>query len=288
MRLRRMPAVLLPLGPLSCSPLVAAEEPTELEPIIVTATRLETPIDRLPASVSVVEGEEVERQQVKDIFEVLRDVPGFTIVQSGSRGGAASLFVRGGESDFNQVLIDGVKVNESGGAFDFSDLTTDGLDRIEIVRGPHSALYGSDAVTSVVQVFTRRGEGPLSARLGFAGGEFETYEGGGRDLGRHRALRLLDRCWSHRYRRHPRYQQPLREHERRLALRPEPARDAGPQDHGALQRLALRDAERDRGRSLPAARPEPALGTGEAGRRAACGLEPLALVAPRAPARVLP
>ncbi len=179
MRLRRIPAVLLPLGPLSFCPSLAAEEPTELEPIIVTATRLETPIDRLPVSVSVVEGEEVERQQVKDIFEVLRDVPGFTIVQNGSRGGTTSLLVRGGQSDFNQVLIDGVKVNQAGGDFDFSDLTTDGLARIEIVRGPQSALYGSDAVTSVVQVFTRRGEGPLSARLGFAGGEFETYEGGG-------------------------------------------------------------------------------------------------------------
>ena len=174
-----MPAVLLPLGPLSCSPLFAADEPVELEPIVVTATRLETPIDRLPVSVSVIEGEEIERQQIKDAFEILRDVPGFTIVQSGSRGGATSLFVRGGESDFNQVLIDGVRVNEPGGAFDFSDLTTDGLDHIEIVRGPQSALYGSDAVTSVVQLFTRRGDGPLSARLGFAGGEFETYEGGG-------------------------------------------------------------------------------------------------------------
>ena len=179
MRLRRMPAVLLPLGPLSCSPVLADDERVELEPIIVTATRLETPIDRLPVSVSVIEGEEIERQQIKDAFEILRDVPGFTIVQSGSRGGATSLFVRGGESDFNQVLIDGVRVNEPGGAFDFSDLTTDGLDHIEIVRGPQSALYGSDAVTSVVQLFTRRGDGPLSARLGFAGGEFETYEGGG-------------------------------------------------------------------------------------------------------------
>ena len=103
MRLRRMPAVLLPLGPLSCCPLFAADEPVELEPIIVTATRLESPIDRLPVSVSVIEGEEIERQQIEDTFEILRDVPGFTIVQSGSRGGATSLFVRGGDSDFDQV-----------------------------------------------------------------------------------------------------------------------------------------------------------------------------------------
>ncbi|MGH8478044.1 MAG: TonB-dependent receptor plug domain-containing protein [Gammaproteobacteria bacterium] len=181
MRLRRLPAVLLPLGPLSycplsCTPVFAAEEPVELDPIIVTATRLETPLDQIPASVSVVEGEDIEREQVADTLEVLRDIPGFTIVQSGSRGGATSLFVRGGESDYNQVLIDGVKVNQAGGFFDFSDLTTDGVERIEIVRGPQSALYGSDAITSVVQLFTRRGDGPLAARFGFAGGEFETFE----------------------------------------------------------------------------------------------------------------
>jgi vitamin B12 transporter len=74
------------------------------------------------------------------------------------------------------LLIDGVKANQAGGGFDFSDLTTDEVDRIEIVRGPQSALYGSDAITSVVQLFTRRGEGPLGARFGFAGGEFETFE----------------------------------------------------------------------------------------------------------------
>ncbi len=174
MRLRRMPAVLLPLG--SLCPLFAAEVPDELDPIIVTATRLETALDQVPASVSVVEGEDLERAQVTDTLEVLRDIPGFTIVQTGSRGGTTSLFVRGGESDYNQVLIDGVKVNEAGGRFDFSDLTTDGLDRIEIVRGPQSALYGSDAITSVVQLFTRRGDGPPATRFGFAGGSFETFE----------------------------------------------------------------------------------------------------------------
>jgi vitamin B12 transporter len=110
MRLRRIPAVLLPLGPLSCSPLFcnpvsAADEPVELDPIIVTATRLETPLDQVPASVSVVEGEDIERAEVTDTLEVLRDIPGFTIVQIGSRGGQTSLFARGGNSNFNQVLI---------------------------------------------------------------------------------------------------------------------------------------------------------------------------------------
>ena len=112
-------------------------------------------------------------------------------------------------------------MNEPGGAFDFSDLTTDGLDHIEIVRGPQSALYGSDAVTSVVTLHPPRGRAALRApRLRRR--RVQDLRGRRRDLGWDRALRLLHRRRSHRYRRYPRHQQPLREHERRLALRPEP------------------------------------------------------------------
>ncbi|MGH8548843.1 MAG: TonB-dependent receptor plug domain-containing protein [Methylococcales bacterium] len=170
---QRGAAVLLPLS--WCS-LCAADEPAKLDRIIVTATRVETRLDQVPASVSVIESEDIEHAQVTDTLEMLRDIPGFTIVQTGSRGGTTSLFARGGNSNFNQILIDGVKANEPGGAYDFSDLTTDGIDRIEIVRGPQSALYGSDAITSVVQLFTRRGEGPLATYFGFGGGSFETFE----------------------------------------------------------------------------------------------------------------
>ncbi|MCI0667375.1 MAG: TonB-dependent receptor [Methylococcaceae bacterium] len=174
MSLHRQPAAVI----LSfCCPLsYAADEPVDLGEIVVTATRLETPADQLPASTSVIDKEEIESQQITDTLEVLRDIPGFTIVQTGSRGGTTDLFVRGGNANFNQVLIDGVKANQPGGTYDFSDLTTDGVDRIEIVRGPQSALYGSDAVTSVVQLFTRRGEGPLTTSFGFRGGSFETFE----------------------------------------------------------------------------------------------------------------
>ncbi len=172
MVLRQVSAVILPL---CCYPIYASQDITELQTMVVTATKLETSLDQVPASVSV-EGEDIERAQVTDTIEVLRDIPGFTVVQTGSRGGTTSLFVRGGQSNHNQVLIDGVKVNQGGGGFEFSDLTTDGLDRIEIVRGPQSALYGSDAITSVVQLFTRRGDGPLGTRFRFAGGTFETFE----------------------------------------------------------------------------------------------------------------
>ena len=177
MRLRRIPAVLLPLGPLSCSSLFAADEPVELEPIIVTATRLETPIDRFPFRCPWWKARTSSARRSRTRSRSCATFRASPSCRVGSRGGATSLFVRGGESDFNQVLIDGVRgMNPAGGLFDFSDLTTEGIDRIEIVRGPQSALYGSDAITSVVQLFTRRGDGPLGARFGFAGGEFETFE----------------------------------------------------------------------------------------------------------------
>ena len=86
-------------------------------------------------------------------------MPGLSIVQTGSYGGATSLFIRGGESKYAKILVDGVPVNDAGGAFDLSTLSTDNLDRIEIVRGPASVLYGSDAMAGVVQLFTRRGAG---------------------------------------------------------------------------------------------------------------------------------
>src|SRR6185369_3718447 len=87
----------------------------------------------------------------------LRSIPGLAVVQTGGRGGITSIFARGGESDYNKVLIDGVPVNSAGGLFDFSSLTPENLDRIEVVRGPQSALFGSDAMTSVIQLVTKRG-----------------------------------------------------------------------------------------------------------------------------------
>jgi vitamin B12 transporter len=106
-------------------------------------------------------------------------VPGLSLAQTGSYSGATSLFVRGGESKFTKVLVDGVPMNEAGGAFDFSSLTMDNLDRIEIVRGPASVLYGSDAVAGVVQLFTRPGSVRPSGELSARGGTFGSYDAEG-------------------------------------------------------------------------------------------------------------
>ena len=145
---------------------------TVLRPVVVSATRL--PIDqrRAPASVTVIRGDELRSRGISTVGDALASVPGLMVVRSGSFGATTALFARGGESDYVKVLVDGVPLNNPGGAFDFATLTTDNLDRIEVVRGPASVVYGSDAVAGVVQLFTRRGTG---APLGFADVRAGTY-----------------------------------------------------------------------------------------------------------------
>ena len=149
---------------------------TVLDPMIVTASKLEEPLSQVSNAVTVVTQQDITRRQTTDLFEQLREVPGFTFVQTGSRGGRTSLFTRGGESDHNLILIDGVKVSRAGGSFKFNDVTTLGVGRIEVVRGPQSALYGSDAMSSVIQLLTPRGQGPAHATLGFRAGNPDTFE----------------------------------------------------------------------------------------------------------------
>ncbi len=149
---------------------------TALDPIIVTASKLEERFSRTPNAVTVVTQEDMARRQTTDLFDQLREVPGFSFSQTGSRGATTSLFTRGGEADHNMILIDGVKVNRAGGSFRFGDMTTLGIGRIEVVRGPQSALYGSDAMSTVIQLLTPRGQGPARGTLGFRAGNPDTFE----------------------------------------------------------------------------------------------------------------
>lgn len=157
---------------------VAPEEaPLRIEePVVVTATKTATPAGQTGSSVTIIEGEAIRQRQATDIVQMLREQPGFSLVQSGSRGTTAHIFARGGNTDMNLVLVDGMKVNQGGGLFDFGTVTTAGIGRVEIVRGPQSALYGPDAMTSVIHFLTPRGEGAFSA-WGFAGGgNHDTHE----------------------------------------------------------------------------------------------------------------
>ena len=110
--------------------------------------------------------------------DALHFLPGAVVSTAGQRGGLSSLFVRGGESTYNKVIVDGVPVNDPGGTFDFGVLPLAGADRLEFVRGAQSTLYGSDAMTSVVQVFTRTGSTPVpELRFGADGGNLGTANG---------------------------------------------------------------------------------------------------------------
>lgn len=142
-------------------------------PVIVTATSAPVARGREPASVTVLDGATLRAQGLTQLADALREVPGIAIVQSGSYGAPTALFTRGGQGNYTKVLIDGVPVNDPGGTIDLGFLTLDDVERIEIVRGPASVLYGSDAVSGVIQIFTRRGDssphGSAEARAGTYG-----------------------------------------------------------------------------------------------------------------------
>ena len=148
-----------------------------LKPLVVTATRVPVPADVVASAVTVLRGADLEAQGIRTAAEALETVPGAHIAATGSFGGQTSLFLRGGESDYTKILIDGVPLNQAGGAIDLAHLTTDNVDRIEIVRGPVSVLYGSDAVTGVVQIFTRSGRGPAQIGAELRAGTYGSTDG---------------------------------------------------------------------------------------------------------------
>jgi vitamin B12 transporter len=149
---------------------------SQLDPIVVTATRTETPLKEVATSVTVVTEEEIQQQQAKTVADVLRLVPGLDVAQSGSRGTSTSVFIRGAESDQTLVLIDGIEVNSvTLGSFDFSNLTTDNVGRIEVLRGSGGTLYGSEAVGGVINIITKRGEGTPTVGISAEGGNGATH-----------------------------------------------------------------------------------------------------------------
>lgn len=167
-------------GPLLATPEPAAaqELPSpdsvrwELDDVVVTAHRVPMRRDRVAHGATVLTGEELEARGIHRLSEALEEVPGLHVARNGSFGSATSLFTRGGESDYTRVLVDGVPLNRPGGSFDAAHLTTTDVERVEVVRGPASVLYGSDAMTGVVQVFTGGGEGAARGEAGVSGGTY--------------------------------------------------------------------------------------------------------------------
>ncbi len=143
------------------------------ESVVVSASQVEVPAGRAADSVTVLSASDLSATQAETVADALRNVPGVTVARNGGRGSLTSLFPRGGESNYTLVLVDGVKVNAFGGGYDFSTLDAAGVERIEVVRGPESAVFGADAIGGVVQVITKHGGRPGAEGL-LEGGSFGT------------------------------------------------------------------------------------------------------------------
>ena len=153
--------------------------------VVVTPSRTSERRASVTESHAVFTAEDVRRLGSRSVADVLAQAPGFSVQATGREGAITSLMVRGGESDYNHVLIDGVRVNAAGGAYDFGRVSAGEIERVEVVRGAQSALYGSDAIGSVIQIFTKRGTPDGAPRLSGAveGGSFGTSRGDLRLLG---------------------------------------------------------------------------------------------------------
>lgn len=170
-------AVALACAP--CTPLFAADDTALLDTVVVTADRQESTLADTLAPMIVIDRAEIERAQAGDVAELLRFHAGLDIARTGGPGQTATVFLRGTDSNHVLVLIDGVEINPGtiGGA-PFTHISPDMIERIEVVKGPRSALYGSEAIGGVINIITRKGSDGLRLDVHAGGGSFGTTEGG--------------------------------------------------------------------------------------------------------------
>ncbi len=157
---------------------VPAEAVEKTEKVVVTATRIETPEREVGSSITAVRSEEIERRQKKTVAAALRGTPGLDTARTGGPGATTSIFLRGAPSEFTHVIVDGIEIVDpisAGRALDFAHLSNDNVERIEVLRGPQSTLYGSDAMGGVVSIITRRGQGEPNFYATTEGGSFHSY-----------------------------------------------------------------------------------------------------------------
>ncbi|MCZ2495215.1 TonB-dependent receptor [Xylophilus sp. Kf1] len=164
------------LSPLVVSSLATAQAlPAALNTTVVTATRTEQPVSDLLADVSVVDRDTIERSGAVGVADVLARLPGVEISRNGGPGNATSVFLRGAESRFTAVYIDGVRIDsQSTGGATWEQIPLSQIDRIEVLRGPAAAVYGSDAIGGVIQLFTRKGEAGFRPYVGVGVGNHGT------------------------------------------------------------------------------------------------------------------
>lgn len=177
-RVAALPLALAAAFPSFAQSPVAAGAVTQLKEVFVTATRTAQPIGDVVADVTIIDREVIERSGAAGLADVLARVPGIEIVRNGGVGNQTSIFTRGGESRHTLVLIDGVRVDSqstSGGA-NWQAIPLAQVDRIEIVRGPTSAVYGSDAAAGVIQIFTKKGQSGFSPAITLGYGAYNTQK----------------------------------------------------------------------------------------------------------------
>ena len=151
-----------------------------LDPVVITATRTEQPASKALASTTIIDREEIDRRQAQSVQDLLRGVPGLSIATSGGLGKVSGISMRGTNTGHLLVLIDGIRAGSiSTGIAAFQDLPIDQIERIEVVRGPRSSLYGSEAIGGVIQIFTRKGGKGLQPRLSVGAGSHETFKATG-------------------------------------------------------------------------------------------------------------
>lgn len=163
-------------------PAGAPENSASLDAVVVTANRLPAALIDVASSTTLVTEQDIARKQEPTLPDVLKDVPGLNVVQTGGPGGQTSVFVRGTNANHVKVLIDGIDVSDPSaptGAFDFGQVLTADIARVEVLRGPQSGLYGSDAIGGVINVITRPGEGPARFEAGLEGGSFDSFNQNG-------------------------------------------------------------------------------------------------------------
>jgi vitamin B12 transporter len=155
---------------------VDGQETRKVDPVVVTATMVDTPAEELGVALTVVTGEDFKTYHYSTLDDAFRNIPGVNVVQQGSYGKLSTLSIRGANASQVLILVDGVRVaSPTVGQTDLSDISPDLVERIEVIRGPQSTLYGADAIGGVVNIITRKGTGPFSAAVENMGGNYDTF-----------------------------------------------------------------------------------------------------------------
>ena len=162
----------------ACVSVASADADYSPDSVVVTATRIPTPQLEVASTISVITAEDIAARQVETLPDLLKQVPGLNVIQSGGPGGQTSVFIRGTNSNHTKVLVDGIDVSDPSspiGTFDFGPFLTQDIQKVEILRGPQSGLYGSDAIGGVIQIITKSGSGPLKVTASAEAGSFDTF-----------------------------------------------------------------------------------------------------------------